>query len=206
MSGTDSWPSYLAAPPSHHGWQQLIPPAAGCNPAHEGSLRHPRCLDRLPLEGIRRFRREEPPCAPSWQAGAGDSSSAAARFLRGRERWGGQGRVTGGRGIGRFGLLLFCACFCGGSSSNLFQVSWQRAGSNASGRSGAGRSLYFVAPAGRNSSSERVFRGFSPGAGEKNPFGRASSEAGGEAVNEALPKGLLAQTGHKEPGTGNRTE
>jgi hypothetical protein len=48
-----------------------------------------------------------------------------------------------------------------------------------------------VAPAGRNGSSERVFRGFSPGAGEKNPFGRASSEAGGEAVNEALPKGLI---------------
>jgi hypothetical protein len=89
----------------------------------------------------------------------------------------------------------FCGCFCGGSSSNLFQVSWQRAGSNASGRSGAGRSLYFVAPAGRNGSSERVFRGFSPGASEKNPFGRASSEAGGEAVNEALPKGLLIGVG-----------
>jgi hypothetical protein len=137
MSRTDPSPSDLVAPPPRHGWQELILPTAGRHPARKGSLRRPRCSDRLPSEGIRRFRRsEEPHCAPSQQASAGDSSCHRRWFLRER---GGRGRggerererereegggMTGGRETGWFGPFgCSAACFCGGSSCNLFQVS-----------------------------------------------------------------------------------
>jgi hypothetical protein len=58
------------------------------------------------------------------------------------------------------------------------------------GGSGAGRSQCFMAPAGKNSSKERKFRGFNVGVAAKLPFGRAPSEAAHGAMCEALPKGL----------------